>query len=126
MTTQDYESSQNAERNMVCVLGVAGVRGAVELYAVNGSREVTMHGWFVQQAGFSVLSDRPPCLVAVDTGSLSDEMIRLLRDRGHTVVVMPSSSRSSRTSYRRSAKDVCQLALGLADSLPDTPARTLQ
>ena len=38
---------------MVCVLGVVGVKGAVELYAVNGSREVTMHGWFVQQAGLA-------------------------------------------------------------------------
>ncbi|MEQ1696223.1 MAG: hypothetical protein ABL901_10340 [Hyphomicrobiaceae bacterium] len=119
-------SVQVAERNMVCVLGVAGVRGAVELYAVNGSREVTMHGWFVQDAGFSVLSDRPPCLVAIDAGALPDEMIRHLRDRGHTVVVMPTIGRPSRSNYRRTAKDVCQLALGLADCMPDAPRRTLQ
>ncbi len=119
-------SLQDTERNMVCVLGVAGIRGAVELYAVNGSREVTMHGWFVQSAGFLVLNDRPPCLVAVDAGSLPDDMIRHLRDRGHTVVVMPTVGRPSRSSFRRTAKDVCQLALGLADSFPETSARTLQ
>jgi hypothetical protein len=119
-------SLQNTERNMVCVLGVAGVRGAVELYAVNSSREVTMHGWFVQHAGFSVLNDRPPCLVAVDAGALPEEMIVHLRDQGHTVVVMPTVGRPSRSSYRRTAKDVCQLAMGLADCMPGTAARTLQ
>jgi hypothetical protein len=123
---EDVMSFQIAGRNMVCVLGVAGVRGAVELYAVNGAREVTMHGWFVQDAGFSVLNDRPPSLVAVDAGALPDDMIRHLRDRGHTVVVMPTVGRPSRSNYRRSAKDVCQLALGLADCMPEPAVRTLQ
>ena len=50
---QNSKALLASDRNMVCVLGVVGVKGAVELYAVNGSREVTMHGWFVQQAGLA-------------------------------------------------------------------------
>lgn len=121
-----HDTERNTERNMVCVLGVVGVKGAVELYAVNGSREVTMHGWFVQQAGLTVLSERPPCLVAVDAGALPDAMIKHLRDRGHTVIVMPTAGRPNRSNYRRTAKDVCQLAMGLADSCQAPSSRTLQ
>lgn len=123
---QNSKALLASDRNMVCVLGVVGVKGAVELYAVNGSREVTMHGWFVQQAGLAVLSERPPCFVAVDAGSLPDAMIKHLRDLGHTVVVMPHAARTSRSNYRRTAKDVCQLALGLAESYSSSTSRTLQ
>ena len=78
------------------------------------------------QAGLAVLSERPPCFVAVDAGSLPDAMIKHLRDLGHTVVVMPHAARTSRSNYRRTAKDVCQLALGLAESYSSSTSRTLQ
>jgi hypothetical protein len=119
-------SANHTGSNMVCVLGVAGVQGAVELYAVNAAREVTMHGWFVQNTGFSVLSDRPNCLIAVDAGVLPDEMIAVLRDRGHSVVVMPSTGLPSQSNYRRTARDVCQLAMGLAGSYSGSAPRQLQ
>ena len=113
-------------QNMVCVLGVTGAQGAVELYAVNPSREVTMHGWFAQMTGFSVLSERLPCLVAVDSDALSDDMIAALRIKGHHVVVMPTVNRSAQSKYRRTAKDVCQFAMGLADVHSTQTSRTLQ
>lgn len=118
-------ASLNTETSMICVLGVAGVQGAIELYGVNGSREVTMHGWFAQPTGYSVLSERPPCLIAVDNDTLSDDMIASLRSCGHSVVVMPSTGLPSQSKYRRTAKDVCQLAMGLASSCPST-SQTIQ
>ena len=119
-------ASQNTETSMICVLGVASVQGAIELYGVNASREVTMHGWFTQPTGYSVLSDRPPCLIAVDNDTLTSDMITCLRSRGHSVVVMPSSVLPSQVKYRRSAKDVCQLAMGLAESYTNPGSHGLQ
>jgi hypothetical protein len=119
-------ASQTTETSMICVLGVAGVQGAIELYGVNASREVTMHGWFAQPTGYSVLSDRPPCLIAVDNDTLSSDMITCLRSRGHSVVVMPSAGLPSQSKYRRSAKDVCHLAMGLAQSYNAPSSRELQ
>ena len=118
--------SQNTETSMICVLGVASVQGAMELYGINASREVTMHGWFSQPAGYSVLSDRPPCLIAVDNDTLTSDMITGLRSQGHSVVVMPSPVLPRHVKYRRSAKDVCQLAIGLAESCTSTGSRRLQ
>ena len=119
-------SAQNIGTNMICVLGVAGVQGAVEVYGVNSAREVTMHGWFVQNAGFAVLNERPSCLIAIDAGVLPDDMISELRDKGHSVVVMPATVLPSETKYRRSAKDVCQLAMGLAGSYSGAVTLQLQ
>ena len=99
---------------MISIVGIAGRQGVVELYGVNGAREVTMHGWFGQPAAFSMLSERPPCLIAVDASALSPDMVALLRDKGHAVVVMPSQRAKCKAKGRRSAKDVCRLALGLA------------
>jgi hypothetical protein len=115
-------AQMETETNMVCVLGVASVKGAVELYAVNTSREVTMHGWFDRNAGFALLSDRPPCLIAVDADCISSDMIAALRLMGHAVVVMPTTGKSNRSKFRRSAKDVCQLAMGFAGSISRSPA----
>jgi hypothetical protein len=116
---EDNVTPQNTESSMIYVLGVAGGRGAIELYGVNGSWEVTMHGWFNKLTGYSVLSSRPPCLIAADNDTLSSDMIDTLRERGHSVVIMPSSGLPSQSRYKRSAKDVCQLAMGLADTLGD-------
>ena len=116
----------STETSMICVLGVAGARGSIELYGVNTARKVTMHGWFAQSMGFSVLSDRPPCLIAVDSDALPADFIAALQANGHSVVVMPAAGsvpsaqtvQPSTAKYRRSAKEVCHLAMGLAESIP--------
>ena len=119
-------TSAHIGSNTVCVLGVAGVQGAIEVYAVNSAREVTMHGWFVQDAGFAVLSRRPNCLIAIDAGTLPDDMILALRQQGHCVVVVPTTGLPRQSHYRRTARDVCQLAMGLAGSYPAPAHRHLQ
>lgn len=101
---------------MGSIVAVAGAQGAVELvelYGLNGEREVTMHGWFGQPTVFSMLRDRPPCLIAVEASALPPDMVASLRDKGHSVVVMPSVRAKSLMRRRRSAKDVCRLVLGL-------------
>lgn len=115
------------ETSMICVLGVAGVRGSIELYGVNTARKVTMHGWFAQSLSLSVLGDRPPCLIAVDADALSADFIAALQAQGHSVVVMPATGaapdqtatkgQAGNDTYRRSAKDVCHLAIGLAEGI---------
>lgn len=97
---------------MISILGVAGTPAAVELYGLNAAREVTMHGWFDQPAVFSMLSQRPPCLIAIDAGALSSDVVALLLERGHAVVIVPALAPKSRK--KRSAKDVCRSVLGLA------------
>ena len=126
--TLNGSQSNSTETSMICVLGVAGAKGSIELYGVNTARKVTMHGWFAQSMGFSVLSDRPPCLIAVDSDALSADIIAALQANGHSVVVMPAVGSASRQTaesgpakYRRSAKDVCHLAMGLAESIPHSP-----
>ena len=126
---------QSSETSMICVLGVAGVKGSIELYGVNCARKVTIHGWFAQGMGLSVLSERPPCLIAVDTGALPPETIAALQDKGHRVVVMPGAAPASidrtpteealRTANRRTAKEICNLAIRLAECTPSLSAREL-
>jgi hypothetical protein len=119
-------SSLDNTTDLICVFGVAGADHAVEVYGVNASREVTMHGWFRQSIGVCVLAQRPACLIAVDSESLSDELIGELRRSGHSVIVMPTTGLPSQSSYKRSAKDVCQLAIGLAGSYTRPQTRSVQ
>lgn len=111
------------ETRTICVLRVAGKEGAVELYGVNAAREVTVHGWFQLTECFLVLANRPRCLIAIDAGALPTEFIRELIRMGHTVVNMPSPKPAGRAHYRRTARDVCQLAVRITNV--DGP-RTLQ
>lgn len=108
-------TSSDTDTQTICVLGVAGSETAVELYGVNVAREVTVHGWFQQSESFMVLANRPLCLIAVDAGALPCEFVDELRRLGHEVVIMPVPRSGGRASYRRTARDVCQLAVGLAD-----------
>ncbi len=98
----------------MCVLGVAGSNDIIELYGINRGSAVVVHGWFQQSTGFAVLAGRSPCLIAVDALSLPDECVSELRRRGHTVIILPPTVTRSRSAYRRTAKDMCQLAMGLA------------
>lgn len=109
----------------ICVLGVAGRESAVELYGVNDAREVTVHGWFQLDESFLVLADRPRCLIAIDAGALPTEFIGELLRLGHSVVIMPNGRRGDRPAFRRTARDICHLAAGMADG-DGMKDRTLQ
>jgi transposase len=101
---------------MTAIFGVAGVDDTIEIYAVNNARENTLHGWFQEYSGFLVLSNHPPCMIAIDYETLSDEIIAGLRDKGHAVVVMPPRPIPCTKRSGRTAKEVCQLAVGLAEA----------
>lgn len=126
----------NAETSMICVLGVAGIKGSIELYGVNSSRKVTVHGWFSQGMGLSVLIARPTCLIAVDAGALPAESIAELQSSGHRVVVMPVTGTADSgpvgkvqdhgPNHRRSAKDVCYLAIRLSEITTPPATRDIQ
>ena len=105
----------------ICVLGVAGSNGLVELFGLNTSKQVTVRAWFNQLTGYSVLMGRPPCLIAVDERALPAELIGCLRAAGHTVVVMPSRTLPRQSSSRRSAEAICMLATGLAKTCSEVP-----
>ncbi len=111
-----------SETRTICVLGVAGSNGLVELFGLNTLKEVTVRGWFNQLTGYSVLMGRPPCLIAVDEKALPGELIGCLRAAGHTVVVMPSRTSPRPSSFRRSAEAICMLAMGLAKTSTGVPS----
>ena len=98
---------------MSAILGVAGAPGAVEFYAVDCTRQVTLHGFFRQGDVMAVVWGLPRCLIAVDDGALPPEVVVWLRDNGHSVMVINSTA-PVEPHRRRRAKEVCEVALGIA------------
>jgi hypothetical protein len=118
--------SGDVETRTICVLGVAGCESAVELYGVNAAHEVTIHGWFQLTESFLVLADRPRCLIAADAGVLPDEFVRELFRQGHCVIVMPIPSRPGKKRHRRTARELCRLAVGMTGQSQHRGSQTLQ
>ena len=116
----------DVETRTICVLGVAGCENAVELYGVNAAHEVTIHGWFQMTESFFVLVDRPRCLIAADAGVLPDEFVRELFRQGHCVVVMPASKRPGKKQNKRTARELCRLAVGMTGAGQHRGSQTLQ
>jgi hypothetical protein len=100
--------SNSGKKRRCHALGVAFGNGIVEVYAVNHLNAVVLHGWFGKDAGLAIVRERPPCMIAVEAGTLSKGFIEELEARGHKVVLMPLLAQAT---HRRQAKTCCEAAL---------------
>ena len=73
-------------------MGMAVFDNVVELYGVDGAGTMTLHGWFPHATGISLLSNLPPCLIAVDGQAMPAALADSLQGMGHSAYVVPSTS----------------------------------
>lgn len=112
-------ASNDGTTRKLCVLGIAGMEGAIEIYGVNTLREVTIDGRFDLEEFILVLAERPPSLIAIDADAPCTKFFLELIRLGHRVVIMPVPSISSSEQLPRTARDICRLVVDFADSRND-------
>lgn len=90
-------------------MGMAVFEEFVELYSVDDAGAMTLHGWFPHAAGISILSNLPPCLIALDGQDVPDALADSLEGMGHAafVVAPPIAAREN----TRSAEDLWRIAM---------------
>ena len=90
-------------------MGMAVFEEFVELYSVDDAGAMTLHGWFPHATGISLLSNLPPCLIAVDGQDIPDALADSLEGMGHSAFVVPAPIVDQETA--RSAEDLWRIAM---------------
>ena len=103
----------STDETTACFVGVRAVKNAIEIHAVNSRSEVVLQGWFSREVGIALIGNRPASVIAVDGGSISDDVVSELEDLGHSTVVITSLSGFEGTS----ARSICSFGLTLSDKV---------
>ncbi len=102
-----------SDETSACFVGVRAVKNILEIHAVNSRSEVVLQGWFSREVGLALIGNRPASVIAVDSETVTDDLVSELEDLGHSTVVVPSMEGIS----SQSARALCSAGLSLSDRL---------
>ncbi len=83
--------------------------------------DVVMRGWFPKAAALRIMSDRPPCHIAISGDPLPSDVIAGMQAQGHSAIIMSRAGTQRTTRSGQHAEDICRVALGYAAASVSTP-----
>lgn len=102
-----------SDETSACFVGVRAVKNILEIHAVNSRSEVVLQGWFSREVGLALIGNRPASVIAVDSATVTEDLVSELEDLGHSTVVVPSFQGLD----SQSARALCSFGLTYTDRL---------
>jgi hypothetical protein len=103
-----------------CAVGVSVAGQMIEVCAMAPLGNVVLHGWFPKSVALAMLTNRPPCHIAIAGEPLSREVMAGFQARGHAAIVMSKLGMARTPKSGRVAADICRVALRLSETFADT------